>query len=172
MDMAAQSWSIRRFAGTVYANATNTGIQPGTNLKPAPSYTITTPGVYSGLIFTGTVTIECSNVTLENCLIEETASDWTGVYVAGGLSNVVIQNCEIAGVGVNSTQEGATGITVMGDSQVSIYNNNIHDVGNGFGVAVGQVVIENNYVHNFEAASGTHFNGMETNGGALPTSRF
>ena len=154
-------------AGTVYANATNTGIQPGTNLKPAPSndYTITTPGVYSGLTFTGAVTIDCSNVTLENCHVEMKSSDWIGVYVAGGLSNVVVQNCEVAGAGANSTQVGASGISVFGDSQVSIYNNNIHDVGNGFGVAGGQVVIENNYVHNFAAAPGTHINGMETNGG-------
>ena len=153
--------------GTVYANATNTGIQPGTNLKPAPSndYTITTPGVYSGLTFTGAVTIDCSNVTLENCHVEMKSSDWIGVYVAGGLSNVVVQNCEVAGAGANSTQVGASGISVFGDSQVSIYNNNIHDVGNGFGVAGGQVVIENNYVHNFAAAPGTHINGMETNGG-------
>ena len=154
-------------AGTVYANATNTGVQPGTNLKPAPSndYTITTPGVYSGLTFTGAVTIDCSNVTLENCHVEMKSSDWIGVYVAGGLSNVVVQNCEVAGAGANSTQVGASGISVFGDSQVSIYNNNIHDVGNGFGVAGGQVVIENNYVHNFAAAPGTHINGMETNGG-------
>ena len=151
-------------AGTVYANATNTGIAPGTHLVAATTYTINTPGVYSGLIFNGTVSIACSNVTLENCLIVESVSDWTGVDVAAGLSNVTIQNCEIAGAGANSTQEGATGISVMGDSQVSIYNNNIHDIGNGFGVAGGQVVIENNYVHNFAAAPGTHINGMETNG--------
>ena len=158
-------------AGSVYPNATNTGIQAGTTLTPATSNTITEPGVYSGLIFIGQVNIDCSNVTLENCLIEALPSDWASIVVSGGdtgyapVTNVVIQNCEIEGAGVNSTQDNAYGIEVPSDSQVSILNNNIHDVGSPFAIGGGQVTIENNYVHDFNSGSGTHYDGMQYNGG-------
>ena len=150
---------------TSWPDATNTGVLTGTHLVNATSNDITTPGVYSGLIFTGTVNIQCSNVTLQNCLIKDTNSDWTGVYVSGGLKNVVIQNCDIAGAGVNTSVTGTYGVCVTGDSQVSIYNNNVHDVGSPFALAAGQVVIEGNYAHSFYSGPGTHYNGMQVNGG-------
>lgn len=150
---------------TLFPDATNTGVPAGTQLVAATSNVITTPGVYSGLVFTGTVQIECSGVTLENCLVKDTPSDWVSVLVTGNVKNVVIQNCEIAGAGSNSTVTGTYGIGVGDDSQVSIYNNNIHDVGSPFAIGAGQVVIEGNYAHDFFSGPGTHYNGIQVNGG-------
>lgn len=150
---------------TLFPDATNTGVPAGTQLVAATSNVITQPGVYSGLVFTGTVQIECSGVTLENCLVKDTPSDWVSVLVTGNVKNVVIQNCEIAGAGSNSTVTGTYGIGVGDDSQVSIYNNNIHDVGSPFAIGAGQVVIEGNYAHDFYSGPGTHYNGIQVNGG-------
>ena len=151
--------------GSVFPNATNTGISAGTILTPATSNTISAPGVYSGLIFTGTVTITSSNVTLENCLILGTPNDGFELAVVGNLSNVVIQNDEISGAGDNSTQTGVYGIYIEGDSQVTINAVNIHDVGVGVDVAAGQVIVENSYIHNFGSGPGTHYNGIAYFGG-------
>ena len=150
---------------TLYPDATDTGVPAGTQLVAATSNDITKPGVYSGLVFTGTVQIECSGVTLENCVVKDTPSDWVGVVVSGNVQNVVIQNCEIAGAGSNSTVTGTYGIAVQDDSQVSILNNNIHDVGSPFAIGAGQVVIEGNYAHDFYSGPGTHYNGIQVNGG-------
>ena len=151
--------------GSVFPNATNTGISAGTKLTPATSNTISAPGVYSGLIFTGTVNIASSNVTLENCLILGTPNDGFELAVSGNLSNVVIQNDEISGAGNNSTQTGTYGIYIEGDSQVTVNAVNIHDVGVGVDVSAGQVVVENSYIHNFGSGSGTHYNGVAYFGG-------
>ena len=151
--------------GSAYPNAATTGVSPGTNLTAATSNTISSPGVYSGLIFNGTVTITSSNVTLENCLIEGTPNDGFELAVVGNLSNVVIQNDEIAGTGTNTTQTGVYGIYIENDSQVTINAVNIHDVGVGVDVSAGQVVVENSYIHNFGSGSGTHYNGVAYFGG-------
>ena len=151
--------------GSVFPNATNTGIAAGTKLTPATSNTISSPGVYSGLIFNGTVTITSSNVTLENCLIEGTPNDGFELAVVGNLSNVVIQNDEIAGAGDSSTQTGVYGIYLENDSQVTINAVNIHDVGVGVDVSAGQVIVENSYIHNFGSGPGTHYNGVAYFGG-------
>ena len=129
-------------------------------MTPATSNTLSSPGVYRGLIFTGTVTITSSNVTLEDCLIVGTPSDNYGIIVVGNLSNVVIQHDEIAGAGFNSTQTGVLGIYVKNDAQVTINAVNIHDFGTGINASAGQVIVENSYIHDFGSGSGTHFNGV------------
>ena len=146
--------------GRVFPNATNTGIAAGTKLTPATSNTISAPGVYSGLIFTGTVNIRSNDVTLENCMIVGTPNDGFELAVVGNLSNVVIQNDEIAGAGDRSTQTGVYGIYIENDSQVTINAVNIHDVGTGVMLSDGQVIVENSYVHNFASGPGTHYNGV------------
>ena len=42
---------------------------------------------------------------------------------------------------------------------------NIHDVGNPVAVNNGQTVVENSYFHDLSAGAGTHYNGIEYNGG-------
>ena len=150
----------------LYPNATNTGVPAGVKLTPyTGSLTLSTPGqVVSGLIISGGVNITASNVTLENCIIEMPSSGGWDIGVAGGLTGVVIQNCEIIGSGL-SGQLGTYGIYVEGDSQVTINADNIHDVGTGVTVSDGQIIVENSYIHDLNAGAGTHYNGISYFGG-------
>ena len=110
--------------GRVYANATNTGVSAGVPLKPSGGLILATPGqVVSGLDISGGVDIHASNVTLENCIIRtgDASANWV-VSVLGGLTGVVIKNCEIVGPGLSATTQNA-GIYVIGDlrdTQVTI----------------------------------------------------
>ena len=149
--------------GFAFPNATNTGVSAGVTLKPSGSLTISAPGVYSGLDISGGVVIDASNVTLENCVINMGTSDNEAIAVAGGLKNVVIQNCEVAGSGP-SGQSGDYGILIMDGTQVTINACNIHDVASGIvpegGTVGSQVTIENSYIHNLNGGAGSHINGI------------
>ena len=143
---------------SLYPNATNTGVQAGVNLTThSGQLTLSTPGqVVSGLIITGGVQITASNVTLKNCIIEVPNSANWNVGIAGGLTGVVLQNCEIVGAGTSGPL-GSYGIYVQGNSQVTINAVNIHDVGQGLVLNDGQVTLENSYIHDLNAGSGTHY---------------
>jgi hypothetical protein len=152
-------------ASTGFPNASNTGIPAGVTLKSASSNTLSAPGTYSGLSFTGVVSITASNVTLQNCLINGTNTDYFELEIAAGLTNVVVQNCEIAGAGANSVQTGVYGVYVPGDSQVTLNALNIHGVGSPFTISDGRILIENSYAHDFYSGPATHYNGVQYNGG-------
>ena len=103
-DYLTSGWTLSSdgHGGTIvvdpplYPNATNTGVPAGVTLKPSGSLTLSTPGqVVSGLDITGSVFIDASNVTLENCLINGVPSDYFSVKVAAGLTRVVIQNMKL-----------------------------------------------------------------------------
>ena len=138
MAMAAPLWSIR----SLYPNATNTGVHAGVKLTPYNgTLKLSTPGqVVSGLIISNGVQINASNVTLENCIIDISNTGNWNIGVAGGLTGVVIQNCEIVGAGLPVQQE-PTEFTLYGNSQVTINADNIHDVGQGVVMNDGQVTL-------------------------------
>lgn len=147
-----------------WPNASTTGYG-STRLSPASTNSLDSAGTYNGLHFTGTVTISASNVTMRDCLITAKTTDWVSILIAGsGLTNIIIDHVEIAGAGTNSTQEGATAIGVSGDSQVSVSNSNIYEVGNGVSVVQGQVTVEDNYFHDFHGGPGSHINGIKHDG--------
>ena len=151
-------------SGSVFPNATNTGVPAGVALKPSGSLTLSTAGqVVSGLDISGTVYITASNVTLENCVIE--SNGYYVIEVAPGVTGVVIQDCEIDGMGLNGSA-GSSGIFVEG-SGVSIIGCNIHDAADGVSIGGGTapVVIEDDYIHNLLAPTTTnHYNGIQYNG--------
>ena len=165
-DYLGSSWTLSSDGkgGTVvvdpslYPNATNTGVPAGVKLTPySGTLTLSTAGqVVSGLIISNGVQINASNVTLENCIIDISNTGNWNIGVAGGLNGVVIQNCEIVGAGA-AGPVGTYGIYVQGNSQVTINADNIHDVGQGVVLNDGQVLLENSYIHNLKAGSGTHY---------------
>lgn len=149
-------------AGTSFnwwPTASNTGYL-GASLTNSALTTIATPGTYTNLKFTaGFTQIQASNVTLNGCLIDGSALTSGNFFlsVLGGLSNVVIQNCQIVGPGTNSTQVGTYGIYVEGDSQVTTRACDVGFVGTCAQISGGQLIIEDNYFHDLGAASGTHY---------------
>jgi hypothetical protein len=158
------SCSATLFVTSGFPDATNTGVPAGVTLKSATSNTISAPGTYSGLSFDSTVSIEASNVTLENCKITASAGDYFSIGIRGKLSNVVIKNCEIAGAGLQNSN-GGDGIYIMDDSQVTIDGLNIHDGGNGISISDGRILVKNTYIHDLNAGGAPHYNGIQYNGG-------
>ena len=155
--------------GSVFPNATNTGVSAGTALKPSGGLVLSTPGqVINGLDISGGVDIHASNVTLENCIIRvsDPNANWV-VSVLGGLTGVVIKNCEIIGPGLPATTQ-TSGIYVIGNSQVTINSSNIHEVGHGIDVSGGPVTIQNSYIHDLNANASSHYDGIYYGGGSGP----
>ncbi|WP_247370085.1 MULTISPECIES: Ig-like domain-containing protein [unclassified Bradyrhizobium] len=117
--------------------------------------TINTPGaVISGLEITGMVVINAPNVTLKDCKIS--GDGWTVVRVADGITGAVIENCDI-----NGMASGGQGITGQG----TFLNNNIHGCADGIGVSGDNTAIQNNYIHDMQGTSDSHFDGIQADGG-------
>ncbi|WDR06243.1 M10 family metallopeptidase C-terminal domain-containing protein [Devosia rhodophyticola] len=142
-----------------WPDSTNTGVPDGVTLLPSGSIIVTKPGtVISGLDIKGNVYIDADNVTLENCRI--TSTNFSVVQIKDGNSGVVVQNCEINGVG--SGNEGSNGITGVG----TFLNNDIYNVENGIAVGGGSgTVIEGNYIHDLKASGSPHYDGIQIDGG-------
>jgi len=141
-----------------FPDSSNTGVPAGVTLMPSGSITISTPGaVVSGLDIHGTVYIDASNVTLQDCQI--TSNSYAVVKVKSGLTGVVIQNNEINGVG--SGNDGSHGIMGSG----TFLNNEIYNVENGITLTGGDTVIKDNYIHNLKASGAPHYDGIQIDGG-------
>ena len=155
-------------SSTTWPDATNTGVPLGTTLTPSGPLTITTSGiVISGLDMTGMVEIQASNVALENCEITSTgfaAVVAEAVVAEAGVAGVVIQNCGIDGEGLSNPNTGTFGIYIEGE-RVTVSNCNIYGVVSGVTIGGGPALIENNYIHDLNASPGTHYNGIQYNGG-------
>ena len=143
-----------------YPDASNTGVPAGVTLTPSGSITIDTPGaVVSGLDITGQVVITAPNVTLVNCRIN--ATSWAGVVVEA--PGAVIEDCEIRGLNTGGTkgvmfEDSGTGGVVRGSD--------IHDVEDGVYIATTDIVVEDNYIHDLDAAGGDpHYDGIQLAGG-------
>jgi len=138
-----------------FPDATNTGVPAGVVLKASGSLVINTPGtVIEGLDITGSVTINAANVTLLNCKI--TSGDYDVVLVKPGITGAVVQNCEI-----NNLGSGGQGIAGQG----TFVSNNIHDCADGIDVRGDNTMIRDNFIHNMRGTSGSHYDGIQADGG-------
>jgi hypothetical protein len=150
-----------------FPSASNTGAPAGMTLKTVSGgLELSTPGqVVSGVKITGGVDISASNVTLENCIIEQSdnTASWV-VSVSGNVTGVVIKNCELIGPGASANSQVA-GIYVIDNSQVTFNALNIHEIGHGIDVGGGPTVIENSYIHNLVSNPSSHYDGIYFGGG-------
>ena len=138
-----------------FPDASNTGVSAGVVLKQSGSIVINTPGaVISGLDIKGTVTINAPNVTLINCKI--TGGGSSTVKVGTGVTGVTVQNCTI-----DNQSSGGQGITGAG----KFIANNISNAADGIGVDGDNTVIQDNYIHDMKGSSGSHFDGIQADGG-------
>jgi hypothetical protein len=141
---------------TAWPDETNTGVPPGTVLKPAGSLVITKTGeVVSGLDIRGTVDINAPNVKLMNSRIRGARFDV--VRIKSGMPGVVVQDCEIDGVGTDN--DGSNGIRGSG----TFLRNNIHHVENGITLD-GSAIIQDNYIHDLLASGSPHYDGIQIDG--------
>lgn len=142
---------------TAWPDEGNSGVPAGTTLKPSGSIVITEAGaVVSGLDIRGTVDINASNVKLMNSRIRGARFDI--VRIKRGAENVVVQDCEIDGVGTDN--DGSNGIRGAG----TFLRNNIYHVENGITLD-GSATIEGNYIHDLLASGSPHYDGIQIDGG-------
>lgn len=150
-------------ATTPFPTASNTGVPAGTTLTSSGSITVSAAGaVIDARNISGTVNINASNVTLRRCKI--TATGYFQIQVAPGLTGVVIEDCEVNGVGSNN--DGSLGIYLRSGGH-TVRRNNVYNVENGITLASGSnpVIIQDNYVHDLLASGSPHYDGIQIDGG-------
>ena len=165
-----------------YPDATNTGVPVGATLKSVPgqltsgsgwSYnaasknvTVTGAGtVLSGLNISGALTINASNVTVENVDVVDNAGDF-GVSLTH-TTGVTIENSTISGLNATTGRVDSAIDDVYGDSTgMVIKDNNIFDFRTAIHISTG--LVEGNYIHDPGYISGDHTNGFYVNGGTEP----
>jgi len=165
-----------------YPDATNTGVPAGTILKSVPSQVTSGPGwsynaaynavivtgtgtVLSGLYISGALTVNASNVTVENVDVVDNAGNF-GVSLTH-TTGVTIENSTISGLNATTGRVGSAIDDVYGDSTgMVIKDNNISDFRTAIHVSTG--LVEGNYIHDPGYISGDHTNGFYVNGGTEP----
>lgn len=134
----------------------NTGVPAGTALKPHGPLVVTAAGsIIADLDIQGSVVIKAADVVLKSSRIRGASYDV--VRIMPGLSGVIIQDCEIDGVGTGN--DGSSGIRGAG----SFLRNNIHDVENGITLD-GSAAIKDNYIHDLRASGAPHYDGIQIDG--------
>lgn len=153
---SATTLSVTANAEPDWPSERNTGVPAGTALRPAGSLQINEAGaVISGLDVRGAVDINAPRVTLMNSRIRGARFDV--VRVAPGTQGVVIQNCEIDGIGTGN--DGSNGIRGAG----TFRSNNIHHVENGITLD-GSATVQDNYIHDLAASGSPHYDGIQIDG--------
>jgi hypothetical protein len=143
--------------GGKWPDETNTGVPAGTALKPSGNLTISVPGtVVTNLEIAGSVEINAPGVRLMNSRVRNAGFDV--VRIKPGASGVVIQDCEIDGVGTGN--DGSNGIHGSG----TFLRNNIKNVENGITLD-GGATIKDNYIHDLRASGAPHYDGIQIDGG-------
>ena len=69
-----------------------------------------------------------------------------------GVTGVTVENCDI-----NAMSGGGQGIAGQG----TFLNNNIHGAADGIAVNGDNTVIQNNYIHDMQGTSGSHFDAIQ-----------
>jgi hypothetical protein len=164
-----------------YPDATNTGVPTGTTLRTVPGQVSSGPGwsysaaagdvlvnvngtVLSGLYIPYNLTIEASNVTVEN--VQVVASGNFGISLVH-TTNVTIENSTISGqnattgrigYGINDVYGDSTGMVIK-DDNISYYKTAIQ---------MNTGVVEGNYIHAPGYIAGDHTNGIFVAGGTEP----
>jgi Right handed beta helix region len=147
-----------------FPGPSNTGVPPGTRLRPSGTVVVTEPGtVIEGLDITGTLDIRADDVEVRRTRIRSSGDDWTVVGIEEGRTGIVIEDCEIDGLGTSGWQDGGT--TGIQGEGVTIRRCDIHSVGDGM-KAGSNTVFEDNWVHDLAAAGEPHYDGFQLDGGA------
>jgi Right handed beta helix region len=146
-----------------FPGPSNTGVPPGTRLRPSGTVVVTEPGtVIEGLDITGTLDIRADDVEVRRTRIRTSGDDWTVVGIEEGRTGIVIEDCEIDGLGTSGWPEGGT--TGIQGEGVTVRRCDIHSVGDAM-KAGSDTVFEDNWVHDLAAAGEPHYDGFQFDGG-------
>lgn len=136
-----------------FPNASTTGVPTGTSLTTVGSFTTSFNGqIIDALNVNGTITVNHTGVTIQNCQAKE-------IFVNG--DGVTIQDCDIIGGAGNS------GITILFADNSTIQRCDIRGVENGIWLEARNCLVQDNYFHNLAAPGNPdpHFDGLQIPGG-------
>lgn len=155
--MAAELGAAPVDSAMSWPDASNTGVPSGVRLRHTGSIIVDKPGtVISEVHVQGTVQIKVSDVTLRQCKVS--AAAFNVVEIASGVTGVVVEDCEIDGVGTGN--DGSNGILGTG----TFRRNNISNVENGITLNGDATLIEGNYIHGLRASGAPHYDGIQIDG--------
>lgn len=137
----------------------NTGVMPGTSLRPSGSLTVTHPGTrLAGLDIHGSLVIKASDVLVENCVIHAVGGIAAVSVLGERISGVRLVRVEIDGGRLAPSVVGIRGSGFVLDAA------NIHGTGDAVD-AGSRVVVRNSWIHDLIAQPGDHTDGIQTTGG-------
>jgi hypothetical protein len=137
---------------------------------PMAGQMISSPGIYTGLNLSDTLTITASNVTIRNSCISSVGGYNVVRINAIGTQNVVIEDCEIVGGGA-AGGGGQNGVFInnnIGNGGIIVRRNNIHAVGSGVASGDAPYQVTDNYIHDLDGAPETISTAFRTTA-TLPT---
>jgi hypothetical protein len=141
-------------AGSDFPNASTTGVPSGVTLTPSPgNLTLDTPGqTADALDITGWVYINANNVTLKRSRIR--VGNQTNLYIASGLSGVLVEDVEIDGMDTSGT-----GVNIS--SGATCRRLHIHSTENGANVRAGGGSLVDSYITDLFGDEVTHSDGIQ-----------
>ena len=148
-----------------FPEASSTGVRDGVVLQDSDSISVDQEGaVIAGLRVNGRITVNASNVTIRDVLIEGGGNGYP-IRVSKGVQNVVIEYVEV-------DNQDATGIGIFfnGGSGTVRYAD-IHSAEDGIRIQADDVVIENSYIHDLQRAAGGHHDSIQIREGNNVTIR-
>jgi hypothetical protein len=143
---------------TSYPDASNTGVPPGTVLTPSGGITINTAGtVIDGRDISGPVVVNAPNVTIRRSRIRASAFN----IIDSNSTGLLIEDVEIDGGGTGASHNA------IWMQNVTVRRANIHGTENGGNVAtVGNVTVEDSWIHDLTTCCDAHTDGLQFNEGA------
>jgi hypothetical protein len=138
------------FSACGFPDVSTTGVPTGTHLTPeSGNISINDDNtVINGVDLSGSFDVYANNVTIENSRI--TSTNWWGINLRQGYSNLKILHCTITGVPGKGLDNGGEdyGISNMGDGSIEVAYNNISLFGDQISMGTGNV--HDNYVHDIQ----------------------
>jgi Right handed beta helix region len=163
-----------------FADATNSGVQPGTALTAVPGTRTSGPGwswnaswgtlevtgtgaVLSNLSVAGNIDVEASHVTLDNLQVTSTGSSW-GIGLMNA-NNVLVEHCSISSPAASGPGRLQSGVKdVYGNTEGTVItDDNIWHAEDGVQLSAG--LIQGTYIHDLAYNPGDHTDGIDSNAG-------
>ena len=143
---------------SAWPDATNTGVPAGTVLTPSGSIRSSAAGqIIEGKHVTGYIEVRHANVIVRKCKVTP-VTDFYGIFTSGSGTGVTIEDCE---VDMSAYKRGNKAIALE-RSGARIRRCNIHHCEDGIYMSARDVVIEDNWFHDFAVLEGDpHHDGIQ-----------
>ena len=145
-------------APSSWPDATNTGVPAGTVLTKSGSITSKAAGeIIEGKHVTGYIQVKHANVMVRKCRVTPT-NDFLGIFTSGNGTGAFIEDCEID---MSAYTRGNKAISLE-CSGATIRRCNIHGCEDGIFMGARNVVIVDNWFHDFAVLDGDpHHDGIQ-----------